>query len=53
MTGRRVPWTHARALADMRWNEFGKMRERRKKKRQARREERRWLKQEMKGENDE
>ncbi len=43
MKGRKVPWTHTRAIAHMMFNEvFGK--ERKTLKRQARREERRYLK---------
>ena len=43
MKGRKIPWTHSRAIAYMACNELNKY-EKPKLKRQARREERRYLK---------
>ena len=42
----KIPWTHSRASAYMRYNML-RDREKKKVKRQARREFRRWLKQEI------
>jgi hypothetical protein len=44
MEGRKVPWTNARAIAYLRFNEPSNTIERRKVKRQARREDRRYQK---------
>ena len=47
MIGRKVPWTHSRAIVAMVFNSYFK-KQRSKKKKQARKEERRFLKFELK-----